>query len=372
MEQTISKDNSLLPAKFITDPAILQDKNDVYADSSRIFQGIPEIEITRGGRTFIIFYTGTENEGNGNFLLLYKSDDGKTFDKALMAIVPPAENVRCYDPCPFIDPEGKLNIFWAQSCGNFDGRCGVWRSVCADPDADLLEFTAPVRIANGIMMNKPVILKNGNWLLPCAIWGYISELNFLPDERYSNVYRSTDNGKTFELIGHCECPRHTCDEHMIYERHDGSLVMLIRCKYGIGVGYSNDGGVTWTTGVDSGLGGPDARFFVRRLASGRLLLVNHVNFTGRNNLTALLSEDDGKTWIGGLLLDERFEVSYPDGVQTEDGFIHIIYDYNRYSDKEIYIAKFTEEDVLAGKLVNSGSELKRLAVKAYGKKVDNK
>lgn len=369
MEQNLSKDNSLLAAKFITDPAVLHDSNGIYSDESRVFQGIPGIEITKGGRSFIIFYTGTETEGNGNFLLLYKSGDGKNFGKAFMAIVPPAEDTRCYDPCLFVDPEGRLNVFWAQSSGWFDGRCGVWRSVCENPDSDELVFSSPERIANGIMMNKPTILKNGDWLLPCAVWGCCnSELNYLPEERFSNVYRSNDGGNTFKLLGHCDCENRGFDEHMVYERADGSLVMLIRCHYGIGVGYSYDGGRSWTKGVDSKLGGPDSRFFVRRLSSGRLLLVNHVNFTGRNNLTALLSEDDGKTWIGGLLLDERNDVSYPDGVETPDGFIHIVYDRSRNTDKEILTAVFTEADILTGKLVTDGSELKRVVVKAYGKK----
>ena len=54
--------------------------------------------------------------------------------------------------------------------------------------------------------------------------------------------------------------------------------MLIRAKNGIGEAVSYDRGKTFTGERDSGLGGPNSRFFVRRLNSGRLLLVNHVNF----------------------------------------------------------------------------------------------
>lgn len=38
--------------------------------------------------------------------------------------------------------------------------------------------------------------------------------------------------------------------------------------------------------------------------------------TSRSHLTAYLSKDDGTTWTGGLMLDERRGVSYPDGQQT--------------------------------------------------------
>ena len=85
-------------------------------------------------------------------------------------------------------------------------------------------------------------------------------------------------------------------------------------------------------------------------------------------MSAFLSDDDGKTWRGGLLLDERSSVSYPDGFQAPDGLIHILYDWNRHTDAEILLAKFREEDVLAGKLVSRDAKLLMLANKATGPK----
>ncbi len=363
---TSNKDNALLPARFITDPAILQDPANIYADSSRRFQGIPSIESTAGGRLFTVFYTGTETEGNGNFLLIHKSDDGEHFGDAILAVTPPTEDTRCYDPTLWRDPDGRLWLCWAQSYGWYDGRMGVWCAICDEPDGDEIRFSAPRRVANGIMMNKPTVLQNGDWLFPCAVWcTHTAEQNHLPEERYSNVYRSTDKGKTFTLWGHSDVPDRGFDEHMVYERTDGTLVMLVRANYGIGQAFSKDGGKTWFGEGDSGLGGPCSRFHVRRLPSGRLLLVNHKSFQGRNNLTAMLSEDDGLTWSQGLLLDARREVSYPDMAEV-DGALYIIYDYNRTTDKEILLAKITEEDILAGKLVNPASRLQTVINKATG------
>ena len=217
------------------------------------------------------------------------------------------------------------------------------------------------------MMNKPTVLSSGEWLLPCAVWKVAnSELNYLPSERFSNVYRSTDSGETYTLYGHSDYHDRHFDEHMIYERRDGSLVMLIRAKNGIGEAFSYDRGKTFTGERDSGLGGPNSRFFVPRLSSGRLLLVNHANFKGRSHLTALLSEDDGASWKYSLLLDERNDVSYPDGVEGSDGFLYIIYDYNRNSDREILMAKLREDDIIAGRLVSDGSALKIVTNKAFG------
>ena len=118
-------------------------------------------------------------------------------------------------------------------------------------------------------------------------------------------------------------------------------------------------------GEKAGITHINSRFFIRRLNSGRILLISHHDFQidekgipKRTHLTAFLSEDDGKTWQGGLLIDERGEVSYPDGVESDDGKIYIIYDYNRFSDKEILMAVVREEDILAGKCVTADARFK--------------
>ncbi len=80
----------------------------------------------------------------------------------------------------------------------------------------------------------------------------------------------------------------------------------------------------------------------------------------RCKLKAFLSEDDGLTWQGGLMLDERNGISYPDGFQAPDGTIYISYDRNRSTDGEILLARFTEQDVLAGQTVGAKSKLKLL------------
>ncbi len=81
-------------------------------------------------------------------------------------------------------------------------------------------------------------------------------------------------------------------------------------------------------------------------------------------MTAYISKDDGHTWLGGLLLDERKGISYPDGFQTSDGRIHIQYDYKRECG-EILMAVFKEEDVLAGKNVSGFVLLKHPVVQSF-------
>ena len=367
-------DEALMPATVLYHPS------GVYNDCRRQWQGIPGIERTKNGRIYVGFYSGMPTEAPGNYvLLIYSDDDGESFSAPYLAILPPTMNVRCFDECLWIDPNGALHLYWAQSYGFMDGRIGVWESVCADPDAENPRFSAPSRLANGIMMNKPIVLSTGEWLMTCAVYkdcnvsrtsdSVIPTKNIaIPEETYSNIYISTDEGKSFTLAGHSDYADRLIDEHMCIEKKDGSIWMLIRARKGIGEATSYDKGHTWTEEKDSGLGGPCARFCIRRLRSGRMLLINHHDFVGRNNLKAMVSDDEGKTWKGFLLLDERTPVTYPDMTEDEDGNIYITYDFGRYEEREILMAKVTEADILAGEIVTPTSYLKRVVNRATGER----
>ena len=77
---------------------------------------------------------------------------------------------------------------------------------------------------------------------------------------------------------------------MVVERKDGSLWMVARTAKGLMESTSTDRGQMWAEPSASGIKHPAARFHIRRLASGRLLLVKHGKsieaHEGRSQLTA--------------------------------------------------------------------------------------
>jgi hypothetical protein len=358
--------------------ATVTDVQEKHLTPARQFQGIPGIERTAGGRLWANWYTGGVNEGPENFVVLVTSeDDGATWTEPV-AVVDPPGNVRAYDPTLWIDPLGRLWLFWAQTYshkdGNiFDGAAGVWAVRTEDPESASPTWSEPIFLADGIMMNKPTVLSNGEWAFPCAVWnnhggGTVPE--DLLAKMTSGMVISADQGETFAYRGGADVPKRSFDEHMFVEHNDGSVRVYVRTFYGIGQSVSTDKGVTWSPGEDSGLGGPSSRFFVRRLQSGKLLLINHKTIEGekpaRNHLFAWLSEDDGASWVGGLELDERMAVSYPDGTQDVNGDIWIIYDHERYKCGDILFARFREEDVMAGECVSANASLKNLINRTGG------
>jgi len=341
------------------------------------------IERTPKGRLWACWVAGGDSP-KAFFVLATSDDDGETWSKPRLVVDSHSKNLP-RDRSILVgnlwtDPLGRLWLFFDQSMEIFDGRAGVWASVCDDPDAETPVWSTPRRIWHGVMLNKPTVLSTGEWMLPISLdqrdglgsgdWapmfgpfkGLFPELDPL---RGANVFVSTNKGATWQRRAAVKFPNPDWLEHMIVERRDNSLWMLARTEKGIMQSTSTDGGRTWAEPTEPpGIRQPNARFHIRRLASGRLLLVKHGDkvdaHEGRVQLSAWLSDDDGATWRGGLVLDERTGVSYPDGFQAPDGTIFISYDRNRDTDGEILLARFTEADVLAKKLTGPKSKLKML------------
>ncbi|MHC1695514.1 MAG: sialidase family protein [Eubacteriales bacterium] len=339
------------------------------------------IERSPGGRLFSCWVAGGDNPA-AYFVLAYSDDDGITWNEPSLVIDPHDDTLGCERStivgCLWTDPLGRLWLFFSQTLEHFDGASSNWYIRCDNPDTDSPVWGEPVYLWYGATLNKPVVLSNGDWLLPISIWErrHISHpfeecYRELDGLRGASVFASRDEGESWTFRGRVAYPESDYDEHIIIQRHDGSLRMLARTANGIYESFSRDMGATWSAPVRSVIEHISARFNIRRLLSGNLLLVKHGRTVeeltqSRCELTAFISEDDGESWKGGLVLDERFEVSYPDSVQSPDGYIYIQYDYNRASAGHILYAKVTEKDILNGRTVIEGSRLRAFVSVPFG------
>ncbi len=352
--------------------AYVAEPDEAHAASTRRHTGIPSIAVARNGRLWVTFYgSPTGGEDSNNYCTLSTSaDGGRTWTVVLVADPDGLGPKRAFDPEIWAAPDGRLLWTWTERVAPLQAVNSDPNAGCkADPKNDRLmcvefqgdappkpPYPQPRQIARGVMMCKPIIRRDGAWLFPVAHWS---------DAPSACFYESKDCGKSLALIGGVTLPKklRTYDEQAVAELGNGDLLTFIRTVRGTNCmeSVSHDGGRTWDAPRKARLEHTSSRLFLRRLKSGNLLLVKHGKIgedCGRRNLTAYLSDDDGATWKGGLVIDERNRAAYPDGDQAADGLIHLVYDHDRTGAQEILLASFTEADVLAGRNVSGRVRLR--------------
>jgi len=311
--------------------------------------GIPGIELTPGGRLFVSCFSGGDNEPHPeNTAYLTSSEDGGRIFAAPVAIALPWSGSRVFDPTLWLDPLGRLWLIFNRG-NQKTAEHGVFARICATPDAAVPvwgdEFRVGYEAPFSFRMNKPTGLSTGEWLMPVThatdpVHGW-----FAGSAQLQGVGISRDQGKSWSLHGAVEAPNWAL-ENMIIERQDGSLVMYIRTGAGvIWQSFSADRGLNWSAGEPTTIADAGSRFFIRALPDGDWLLINSPDPTKRTGIIARLSSDEGATWHGHLMLDDRDCVSYPDAAFAADGAIYAVHDRDRGGVGEILLSVFQKEEI---------------------------
>ncbi len=345
-----------------------------YADSNRCFGIASSITRTPGGRLWCGFSSGGTGEGHENYCIVVKSDDnGETWTPPYIVFDTDGDGpIRTDHVTVWTAPNGQLWIMWSQyPCGLGGPHSSLWCITSENPDAINPQWSRPRKIADEQnLLTTPTVLQDGTWIFPTGCWNRKAHP--------SRPLISRDQGKTFELGGPLHAEKNPdFDEYMVVERSNGNLVIFNRHSESFLQCESFDQGKSWTRQKPNDIPHTNARFVFMKLNSGNWLLVKHGSLDsipdvaetkfkqnkGRSHLTAFLSKNEGKTWIGGLLLDER-PCSYPYGWQDRNGTIYISYERNRWNKPEILMARFSEADVRAATPVSKNMRLKILINKA--------
>lgn len=343
----------------MSETPVASGKTETYAFEDRKWNGLPTVCLTEGGRLWAGFMTGGYGEPDPlNYNAFHYSDDGgKTWSKESLVIDHKNDEQHIYQPHLFMH-EGKMQL-WLNNAGQ--NVITIENPDCENPSENLKLSKATKVLANNAA-HRPAILseKWGNkWLFSAensqenanAIY---ASTNGMKWDRYASVISTNGARKWWEA--------------QIVECADGTLIHMSRLEDGADGGmqlaYSYDGGETWTeTKANNGrpFNSYSNKSHMQRLDSGNLLLLVCCSTRARQNLTAFLSEDNGKTWPYSLSLDARdqrgdwFGCGYPEAANLQDknGEIYCVWDA-RFSFAEICCAKFTEADIKAGKIVIDG------------------
>ena len=321
----------------------------------RSWEGIPSVGASANGKEiYVAWYSGGAGEGPGNYITVaFSKNKAVSWKKDALVIYPrDTSRVRMYDPGLWRDKFGTIWLTWSKSQQFWDGTGGVW-SMPISWDGRNVAAGEVSLLAEGVMLNKPAWLPSTETMLfPISRWPF-----FPADPTKAGAYIYSASYKMaggqlgpLRALSKIVVPDsiRTFDEHQLVETAAGGhLLCLLRTSKGTYYTQSTDYGAHWGRLMPFTAAGATAasRFHISKLQSGRLLLVINNNMA-RTNLTALLSSDGGKTWKHKLVIDRRNNVSYPDAIQTRDGQIHVVYDRDRFTSKDILYCRFSENDIL--------------------------
>ncbi len=282
------------------------------------------------GNLMAAWYAGSE-EGAKDVAVLMARYDAATKKWSEPVVLADTPEKPEGNPVLWVTPENQLRLYYMTMEGDGWETCQM-KAIHSDDGGKT--WSEPILLEDelGFMLrNKPVLLMNGDILLP------------IYDERKwaSLFWISGDKGQTWQKTENLISEPGNIQPTVI-QRADGSLFSLMRTgRRGdrLWSATSPDNGRTWSVPVQSQLRNPNAACDMVKLHDGSLVLVFNDTKQGRENLNVSISKDEGKTWQTNFFLENQSnrEFSYPAIIQTRDGKIHITYTYLRTHIKHVIL-----------------------------------
>jgi predicted neuraminidase len=302
------------------------------------------------------------------------------------------------NPVLFVDPRGKLWLFWVTVQDNEWGSCLLkyrvstlyakdgppeweWQDVihCRPTDLDPLFFDA---LAESEKMYVELLKSNdklrgeieqikvrGKEKLTQRL-GWMTRLHpiMLSDSRimlglYSDVYNCSlagfteDWGKTWQFSKPIVSPELGNIQPSFVKTSTGNITAFMRdngVPNKIRRADSSDGGISWGPVGKMDIPNPGSSLECIGLTDGHWVLVCNDTAKGRHILSAYLSDDEGATWKWNRRLEdfqpEQGSGSYPSLIQANDGSLHCTYSFVQkdVEGSTIKHAVFNEDWIKAG------------------------
>ena len=255
-------------------------------------------------------------------------------------------------------PDGLVWLFYVVRYGETWSTSRVQAKVSHD-HAETWSDAFPLVSEEGMMVcNKPIGLRNGDYLLPLYFEGGHNP-EFTGADSSGLFLRYDSKKKEWQQTGRIRSVTGNI-QPVAAEVRDNFLVAY--CRRGGGYdpttngwlvrAESRDGGRTWSEGLNSHFKNPNAAVDFIKLHNGHLLLVFNDSMNDRTPLSLALSTDGDQTWPWRRNVAEGpYDYAYPLAVQTRDGKIHLI--FTSHERTIVNHAVFDEEWIQQGGPVKS-------------------
>lgn len=253
---------------------------------------------------------------------------------------------------PWQAPDGAVWLFYVTRYGELWNDSRITAKISRDGARTWSEPFMLTFEAGTMVRNRPIVLTSGEYLLPVyheigndpEAVGPDCTSYFLRFNPKTSTW--SESNRVRSRLGNIQpAPAIIEGEHLVaFCRRGGDYSgrpdgWMVRTE-------SVDGGISWSSGVDSEFPNPNAAVDFLRLQSGHHLLVYNDSFSDRTPLSVALSVDGAKTfpYRRKLMSDPNGDYGYPTAIQTRDGRIHVVFTSN--GRKVVEKAVFTESAIL--------------------------
>jgi predicted neuraminidase len=250
-------------------------------------------------------------------------------------------------------PDGVVWLFYVVRYGDTWSASRVHVKVSHDSADSWSDSSLLVLDEGTLVRNRPIVLRNGDYLLPLYHeTGHDTESTG-PDS-YSFFLRYVAKDKTWIKSQPIRSSRGNIQPAVV-QLSDTDLVAYCRrggdykpeTKGYIVRSQSHDGGWTWSEGKDSSFPNPNAAVDLLKLHSGSLMLVYNDSMTRRTPLTVARSTDEDRTWpVRRNLREGNNDFGYPIAFESVDGRIHVCFTSDRRT--VVNHALFDEDWIIHG------------------------
>lgn len=220
----------------------------------------------------------------------------------------------------------------------------MWSEYAKPYSRMLLEAaTDPLQRQTGWMSRThPITLPSGRILLPLYSDGFNASLVAISDD-LGETWRASE-----PMIGLGPI------QPSVVRKSDGTLVAFCRdsgsAPQRVLRSISRDNGETWSAAVDTEIPNPGSSLEVISLAGGDWLMVANDTEQDRDQLTAMLSTDEGETWKFKRAIEPSGATGsfdYPSVIQSRDGTIHVTYSHSTDQGRCIRHAQFHKDWIVS-------------------------
>ena len=236
------------------------------------------------------------------------------------------------NPVVWQGPDGVLWLFYVTRFGETWSTSRIKGKISRD-GGQTWSDSFVLSLEEGTMVrNQPIVLHNGDYLLP-VYHETGADTEFTGADTTSRFLRMKAGSTEWVASGIIKSPKGNLQPGIV-QVTDNRLIAYCRragdynptTKGWLVYSESNDGGHTWSEGIDSAFPNPNAAIDLKNLADSHILLVYNDSMSDRTPLTAAISTDGGKTFPHRRNIAEgEGAFSYPTAIEASDGKIHVIF-----------------------------------------------